>query len=155
MSRGWPWSVLGIAPSRDRATIRRAYAARLKHANPEDDSEAFQSLRQAYERALAWSEMAVVAVEDPVELEPDLQLEIATPDPALRSPPDRAIASRTASPTPVQVVAPGPDGLRRQRGQHARVLGPEDHQQFAHALLAPDQGEVAQHSPAWSNAIER
>ena len=52
----WIWATLQIEPTDDERTIRRGYAKRLKAVRPEDDSEGFQQLRQAYERALALAE---------------------------------------------------------------------------------------------------
>lgn len=49
------WEALGIGPTTDRRSIQKAYASRLKRVHPEDDPEAFQVLRSAYERALAWA----------------------------------------------------------------------------------------------------
>lgn len=55
MNAPW-WDVLGIPRDSDRATKRRAYAARLKQTNPEDDPQGFMALREAYEAALNWVE---------------------------------------------------------------------------------------------------
>jgi hypothetical protein len=46
------WDLLGIAQTRDRMEIRKAYAARLKVVHPEDDPDGFMALRSAYEDAL-------------------------------------------------------------------------------------------------------
>ena len=47
-----PWSQLGLEPTNDTRTIRRAYRQRLPEHPPETDPEGFKRLRQAYEEAL-------------------------------------------------------------------------------------------------------
>lgn len=46
------WSELAIAPTTDAIAIKRAYAQRLKTTRPDDDAQAYQRLRDAYEQAL-------------------------------------------------------------------------------------------------------
>lgn len=46
------FELLGLRTGADARDVKRAYARLLKQTHPEDDAEAFQQLRAAYERAL-------------------------------------------------------------------------------------------------------
>lgn len=48
-----PWTLLGLDADADTRSIKRRYAQLLKQHRPDEDAEAFQRLREAYERALA------------------------------------------------------------------------------------------------------
>ena len=49
------WSQLGVAADSDSATIRRAYAVKLKQTRPDEDPAGFARLRTAYESALKFA----------------------------------------------------------------------------------------------------
>lgn len=46
------YQILGIKPTRDKVSIKRAYAAKAKEYHPEEQPEQFQQIRQAYEAAM-------------------------------------------------------------------------------------------------------
>ena len=53
------WSILGLsAPTKDITEIKRAYAAKAKMTNPEDDPEGFERLHGAYKSALSYARSA-------------------------------------------------------------------------------------------------
>ncbi|VTQ52595.1 Uncharacterised protein [Campylobacter jejuni] len=45
------WTVLGIEPTQDLTVIKRAYARQLKTTRPDQDPDAYQRLREAFESA--------------------------------------------------------------------------------------------------------
>ncbi|UCJ17161.1 hypothetical protein K5Q02_01845 [Pseudomonas sp. MM211] len=47
-----PWKLLGLDADADTRSIKRRYAQLLKQHRPDEDAEAFQRLREAYEQAL-------------------------------------------------------------------------------------------------------
>lgn len=50
--RSFPWSLLGIDPTSDRAAIRKAYADALRAIDPDADIAGFAELRRARDQAL-------------------------------------------------------------------------------------------------------
>ena len=50
--RHWPWDVLGIDRTADKAAIRSAYAVRLKPMDVDADIQGFSALRSARDQAL-------------------------------------------------------------------------------------------------------
>ncbi|MFM0730660.1 J domain-containing protein [Paraburkholderia sediminicola] len=75
----WPWDVLGIAANADERTVRRAYARLLKQQRPDEDAEAFQRLRYAYESALQMASASTETAVEPVPGAETLQASRATP----------------------------------------------------------------------------
>ncbi|GGG65498.1 J domain-containing protein [Paenibacillus radicis (ex Gao et al. 2016)] len=46
------WDILGIEPTDDVSTIKKAYSLKLRVHHPEDDPEGYQQLREAYDQAV-------------------------------------------------------------------------------------------------------
>jgi hypothetical protein len=52
MEQPWYWAVLELDAGSDERAVKRAYARQLKNTRPDEDADAFQRLRMAYEYAL-------------------------------------------------------------------------------------------------------
>jgi len=74
--RSFPWTELEIAPTRDEAEIKRAYARRLRSVD-RTDATAFQRLRRAYEVALGYGANGEEEEEGEGEGEPEPELKAA------------------------------------------------------------------------------
>lgn len=94
------WDILGIEPTRDRDTIRRAYAARLKETNPEDDPEGFKALREAYDYALKWAG-TVARGPEIVVVRPEAAAVESSPEPVRGDIEAPAIPEARSEPSPV------------------------------------------------------
>lgn len=96
------WARLGIEPPTDLATIKKAYAAKLKLTRPDDDAEAYQALRAAYERVQQWARWQIDnpdAVSAPAAADP------AAPPPLHQESPAAAV-DEPPTPTAEPAVMP-------------------------------------------------
>lgn len=50
------FEILGIEPTQDKKTIKKAYAALVKKYHPEEDMQKWQEIHEAYQNALEWAE---------------------------------------------------------------------------------------------------
>ncbi|WP_131173254.1 J domain-containing protein [Phytopseudomonas dryadis] len=64
-----PWQLLGLDAEADTRSIKRRYAQLLKQHRPDEDPEAFQRLREAYEYAIEWASQEVPEPASPPELD--------------------------------------------------------------------------------------
>ncbi|MBR3833374.1 MAG: tetratricopeptide repeat protein [Lachnospiraceae bacterium] len=58
------WDILGCEESKDKEYLKTAYRRKLKSVNPEDDSEGFMRLRQAYEEAVRLADVDDASVDE-------------------------------------------------------------------------------------------
>ncbi|MCI8210012.1 heat-shock protein [Pseudomonas sp. S25] len=61
------WQLLDLTPDADERSIKRAYARLLKTHRPDEDPEAFQRLREAYESSLAEARWRAQADDEVIE----------------------------------------------------------------------------------------
>ena len=91
------WAILGTEPTGDERAIKRAYAKRLKVTRPEDDPQAFQELRDAYEYALRHAARFAQELGQ-THAEPEVAAPAAVPEPVA--------AVQAEAPVQAEVQAP-------------------------------------------------
>jgi hypothetical protein len=98
------WQVLGLAEPTDELTlIKRSYAAKLKLTRPDDDAQAYQALREAYDRMVAWArQQQALRAAAPEPAEP---VEVATDEPVLASPSPEALCELITRAVPLGPAA--------------------------------------------------
>lgn len=68
------WEILGIEPTSDKKTIKRAYAKLLKQYHPEENPEKFKQIQAAYQQCLhSDQEIESVSYEQNIESEQDIK----------------------------------------------------------------------------------
>lgn len=68
------WEILGIEPTRDKKTIKRAYAKLLKQYHPEENPEKFKQIQAAYQQCLhSDQEIESVSYEQNIESKQDIK----------------------------------------------------------------------------------
>jgi len=124
------WEELGIAPSRDPRTIRRAYAARLKQLDPDRNPEAFARLRGAFEWALRRA------------------ASLDAPGPSAEPPPERA-----ARDAPGQDFASPASGSQAQVERAPQAPAPDHDDIRDRALLIALDAALRQHDATAAIAL--
>lgn len=68
------WEILGIEPTSDKKTIKRAYAKLLKQYHPEENPEKFKQIQAAYQQCLHLDqEIESVSYEQNIESKQDIK----------------------------------------------------------------------------------
>lgn len=68
------WEILGIEPTSDKKTIKRAYAKLLKQYHPEENPEKFKQIQAAYQQCLhSDQEIESVSYEQNIESKQDIK----------------------------------------------------------------------------------
>ena len=68
------WEILGIEPTSDKKTIKRAYAKLLKQYHPEENPETFKQIQAAYQQCLhSDQEIESVSYEQNIESKQDIK----------------------------------------------------------------------------------
>jgi PAS domain-containing protein len=124
-----PWTLLGLNDDADERAVKRQYAKLLKVTRPDDDPEAFQRLREAYERVLDWARNR--ADED------DAYPPAVAEGPAL----ERSLKTAMPAHSPSDIVQPAQDADTLARQAARQLVEQTTAQNLTHQhRLAVEQG---------------
>lgn len=97
------WALLGIEPTTELGAIKKAYALKLKVTRPDDDAEAYQALRAAYERAQQWAKWERQEASEHEKEHPD-EPAAPLPEPVEVQTPPPAVTPAPATSKPVSIT---------------------------------------------------
>lgn len=124
------WARLGIAPTTELVAIKKAYALKLKVTRPDDDAEAYQALRAAYERAQQWAAWARAHPEEAgLDATEGAAPAEASPPPPPPAPPTPEPAPHDPAPPPVapeRTPLPGAETWQDEPPRTAAPAQPPD-----------------------------
>ena len=152
------WHILQIEPTGDTRTIKRAYAKLLKTTRPDDDATAYQTLREAFDEALAIAPYLLADEdEDDWSFDGDTDSETPPPDPFAadyadnrKQQPETPDSGFQAAFAPVAETPPDPAGYSEQDFSGCPAAGLENEaeaqvqrqpESVQSAFADPDTGE--------------
>ncbi len=150
------WHILQIEPTGDTRAIKRAYAKLLKTTRPDDNAAAYQTLREAFDEALAIAPYLLADEdEDDWSFDGDSDSETPPPDPSAagyaatcKQQPETPDSSFQAAFAPVAETPPDPAGYSEQDFSGCPEAGLENEaeaqrqpESVQSAFADPDTGE--------------
>ncbi len=96
------WDLLGIEPTQDVRAIKRAYSVQLKTTRPDDDAQAYQALREAYDWAQHYAKYYVAYEGDDEDAVDEVLAAPPIAQPAVEE--EAPVAEPPVVPIPVQVL---------------------------------------------------
>lgn len=132
-----PFERLGIEPTEDAASIKRAYARQLKQVRPDEDPAGFQALHEAYQHCLDHAEQ--------LRWEASEEADVQEHEISVRS--DFNLPPEPAEPQP----ASAPDG---DPSQPAHALPEFDFNDFMNELLQRGRSQSSTQLMMWLRGLE-
>lgn len=167
---GYPWSILGIAETREKSAIRKAYSVKLKAMNLDEQVQEYAQLRDARDLALRLASQppveAALYADDDDWFDDDWDLGEAGRDEQPRYDPVDEFGWEIR---PDELVGGAPGGVLGNTGMSGEELGypapsapppPPDGWQDLHAALFPDgdysaEGLTLEEFEAAEDALDR
>lgn len=140
------FTVLGIEPTTEKKTIKRAYAAKSREFHPEEHPEEFQRIHDAYEEALAWAERNAGRGEEPQMPEEPRRMEEESGEDRMENSREKDEKSEESATQSVE-----PPEHRRTTQKRGKVTGPVS-SRIWWMLLSDKAWMTVRSGKSWSSA---